>query len=79
MSLQQPCAQLSSIFDAQESVIQSHPLLAEGSVPQFGDTEQWNLNGVVRRPARLPACAWTLVFSANWPSRHGICWPARSA
>ena len=50
-------------FHAQESVIQSHPLLAEGPVPQFGDTEQWNLNGVVRRPARLPACAWTLVFS----------------
>ena len=63
MSLQQPCAQPSSVFDAQEPVIQSHPLLAEAPVPQFGDTEQWNLNGVVRRPARLPACAWTLVFS----------------
>ena len=43
--------------------MQSHPLLAEAPVPQFGDTEEWNLNGVIRRPARLPACAWTLAFS----------------
>ncbi|MCK8642364.1 hypothetical protein [Mycobacterium colombiense] len=63
MSLRQPNPRLSSVFDDQESVMQSHPLLAEVPVPQFGDTEEWNLNGVVRRPARLPACAWTLAFS----------------
>jgi hypothetical protein len=63
VSLRQPNLRLSSVFDAQEPVMQSHPLLAEAPVPRFGDTEQWNLNGVVRRPARLPACAWTLVFS----------------
>lgn len=63
MNLRQPNLRLSSVFDAQESVMQSHPLLAEAPVPQFGDTEEWNLNGVIRRPARLPACAWTLAFS----------------
>jgi hypothetical protein len=63
VNLRLPNLRLSSVFDAQESVIQSHPLLAEAPVPQFGDTEEWNLNGVVRRPARLPACAWTLAFS----------------
>jgi hypothetical protein len=63
VSLRQPNLRLSSLFDAQEPVMQSHPLLAQAPVPQFGDTEEWNLNGVVRRPARLPACAWTLAFS----------------
>ncbi|QNI09788.1 hypothetical protein GAN17_25700 (plasmid) [Mycobacterium kubicae] len=70
MSLQQPSPRLSSIFGAHELVVQSHPLLTEKAVPQFGNTGQWNLNGVVRRPARLPACAWTLVFS------HGLAEPS---
>ncbi|MEV0712716.1 hypothetical protein [Nocardia aurea] len=65
MSLQQQRPQLSSIFAANEPVVQSHPLLSDAAVPRFGDTGQWNLNGVIRRPARLPACAWTLVFSAE--------------
>lgn len=63
MSLQQPHRYASSIFDADDLVIQSHPLLTEAAVPHFGDTDQWNLNGVIRRPARLPSCAWTLVLS----------------
>lgn len=63
MSLPQPHPHISSVFGTDDLVIQSHPLLAEAKVPRFGDTEQWNLNGVVRRPARLPACGWTLVFS----------------
>ncbi|RFZ10397.1 hypothetical protein DSM43518_02311 [Mycobacterium marinum] len=70
MSLQQPSPRPSSIFDAHELVVQSHPLLTGNAVPQFGDTGQWNLNGVIRRPARLPACAWTLVFS------HGLAEPS---
>ncbi|MFZ2175776.1 MAG: hypothetical protein WAW17_17415 [Rhodococcus sp. (in: high G+C Gram-positive bacteria)] len=32
-------------------------------MPQFGEAREWNLNGVIRRPARLYAAAWTLVFS----------------
>lgn len=63
MSLPRPHQHTSSIFDADDPVIGSHPLLAEAAVPRFGVTDQWNLNGVIRRPARLPACAWTLVFS----------------
>ncbi|KAF0957427.1 hypothetical protein [Rhodococcus sp. T7] len=63
MSIQRPSAQSSAAFDAHEPVIQSHPLLADARVPQFGETREWNLNGVISRPARLYAAAWTLVFS----------------
>ncbi|MBX9978193.1 hypothetical protein [Mycobacterium gordonae] len=63
MSQQQPIPQPSSVFDADEPVIGSHPLLPDARVPQFGNTEAWNLNGVIRRPANLAAAAWTLVFS----------------
>ena len=63
MSLPRPHPHTSSIFDADDPVIGSHPLLTEATVPRFGVTDQWNLNGVIRRPARLPSCAWTLVFS----------------
>jgi len=62
LSLEQPSPQPSSVFDAFEPVIGSHPLLTDARVPRFGDTEEWNLN-VVRRPARLWAAAWTLMFS----------------
>jgi integrase len=63
VSQPQPHQHTSSIFDADDPVIGSHPLLTGAAVPRFGVTDQWNLNGVIRRPARLPACAWTLVFS----------------
>ena len=65
MSLQQTQrpAEASGIFGPGEPVIQTHPLLPRAQIPQFGETEGWNLNGVVRRPARLHAAAWTLVFS----------------
>lgn len=63
MSIQRPSPQSSTAFDAHEPVIGSHPLLTDARVPQFGETREWNLNGVIRRPARLYAAAWTLVFS----------------
>jgi hypothetical protein len=63
VNLRQPNLRPSSVFDPQEPVIQSHPLLAQAPVPRFGDSGEWNLNGVIRRPARLPSCAWMLVFS----------------
>ncbi len=65
MRQQQPQRRIeaSGIFGTGEPVIQSHPLLPQAQAPQFGDTAEWNLNGVVRRPARLHAAAWTLVFS----------------
>lgn len=53
----------SGVFKAHEAVIGSHPLLANARVPRFGDALEWNLNGVIRRPANLPASAWTVVFS----------------
>jgi hypothetical protein len=36
-----------------DPVIRSRPLLPEAAVPRFGVTDQWNLNGVIRRPAHL--------------------------
>ena len=53
----------SGVFKAHEPVIGSHPLLAGARVPRFGNAVEWNLNGVIRRPANLPASAWTVVFS----------------
>ena len=53
----------SDVFRAREPVISSHPLLAGARVPRFGNAVEWNLNGVIRRPANLPASAWTVVFS----------------
>ena len=53
----------SGVFKAHEPVIGSHPLLAGARVPRFGNAMEWNLNGVIRRPANLPASAWTVVFS----------------
>ena len=52
----------SGVFKAYEPVIGSHPLLAGARVPRFGNAVEWNLNGVIRRPANLPASAWTVVF-----------------
>ena len=53
----------SGVFKAHEPVIGSHPLLAGARVPRFGNAVEWNLNGVIRRPANLSASAWTVVFS----------------
>lgn len=53
----------SGLFGADEVVIGSHPLLAGAQVPCFGNAVEWNLNGVIRRPANLAASAWTVVFS----------------
>jgi hypothetical protein len=53
----------SGVFDAHEPVIGSHPLLADAQLPRFGNAAEWDLNGVIRRPANLPAAAWILAFS----------------
>ena len=55
LSLVQLNALPSGVFDAHEPVIGSHPLLAGARVPRFGNAVEWNLNGVIRRPANLPA------------------------
>ena len=51
MSLVQWNALSSSVFDDREPVIGSHPLLADAEMPWFGNAVEWNLNGVIRRPA----------------------------
>jgi hypothetical protein len=52
-------------FPDTEPVFQGHPLLegAAARMPLFGDTGEWDFNGVVRRPARLPPSGWKLRFS----------------
>ena len=63
MSLMQLNDLPSGVFKAHEPVIGSHPLLAGARAPLFGNAVEWNLNGVIHRPANLPASAWTVVFS----------------
>jgi len=63
VNIAQPNPQPRVSFGDDEPVIQSHPLLPDAQVPRFGGTERWNLNGVIRRPARLYSAAWILVFS----------------
>jgi hypothetical protein len=61
-------------FPGTEPVFQSHPLLegAAARMPLFGDTGEWDFNGVVRRPARLPPSCWKLRFN------HALAAPARN-
>lgn len=63
MSFVQWNALSSSVFDAHEPVIGSHSLLPGAEMPLFGNAVEWNLNGVIRRPANLPAAAWIVAFS----------------
>lgn len=61
----QIAALASVVFEPDEPVIQSHPLLPDARVPRFGDSAVWDLNGVVRRPARLGRPKWKLCFSGE--------------
>jgi hypothetical protein len=63
MSTVHPAPLPGAVFGAAEPVVQSHPLLDGAVSPVFGNTEVWDLNGVIRRPANQPACAWKLQFS----------------
>ncbi|MGW2696959.1 hypothetical protein [Streptomyces sp. NPDC001296] len=47
-----PLPESLSVFRGDEPVVQSHPLLPGASSPRFGDnTDCWDFNGVIRRPA----------------------------
>lgn len=50
-------------FEDDEPIIRSHPLLDGADVPVFGNVTRWDLNGVIRRPANLPAAGWKLTFT----------------
>lgn len=57
--------QTGAIFDEHEPVIQSHPLLPDATIPSFGNTIIWDLNGVIPRPAKLGRSSWKLCFSGE--------------
>ncbi|KOU51515.1 hypothetical protein ADK56_09785 [Streptomyces sp. MMG1522] len=51
-------------FRPDEPVLVSHTLLPDAVSPVFGQSEEWNLNGVLRRPANLHQADWKLKFDA---------------
>ncbi|MFE3901272.1 integrase [Streptomyces sp. NPDC059153] len=51
-------------FRADEPVLSSHPLLPGAVSPVFGQHDEWDLNGVLRRPANLVPAGWRLKFDA---------------
>lgn len=61
-SLQAPAAAGSSIFRDDERVIQAHPTLNGATPPLFGNTECWDLNGVLRCPANFRATGMRIWF-----------------
>jgi hypothetical protein len=50
----------SSVFADDEPVLQSMPLLPRARPPLFGETQTWDFNDVLRRPARLLPGQWRL-------------------
>jgi hypothetical protein len=57
-----------SAFRDDEPVVQSHPLLPGAQPPAFGQTEQWNLNGVVERPVNQPTANYRVSFAGLSPA-----------
>ncbi|MFI6145107.1 integrase [Streptomyces sp. NPDC051109] len=51
-------------FGPEEPVLGSHTLLPGAVSPLFGQCDEWNLNGVLRRPANLHPAEWKLKFDA---------------
>jgi hypothetical protein len=58
-----------SIFRDDEPVIGSHPMLEGGKPPLFGDTDCWDLNGVLRRAPNMQAAGlrvWLRGLNPEW-------------
>ncbi|GLH98847.1 hypothetical protein [Phytohabitans aurantiacus] len=55
-------ARSSALYRDGEPVIQSHPLLPGAVTPRFGDTDRWDLNGVVHNAPHHPAAAVRVLF-----------------
>ncbi|MGF2209497.1 integrase [Streptomyces albidoflavus] len=51
-------------FQPDEPVLTSHTLLPGAASPLFGQRDEWNWNGVLRRPANLHPAEWKLKFSS---------------
>jgi hypothetical protein len=58
----QPQPQPRPLFRDDEPVIQTHPLQPGAVSPQFGRTDCWDFNGVVRRPANQYGSNWRALF-----------------
>ncbi|MFJ4731463.1 integrase [Streptomyces sp. NPDC088770] len=68
MILTLPQQRRPSLFRDDEPVVQGRSLLPEARepgayVPRFGDTDSWNFNGVLKRPANVTAGNWKIHFS----------------
>ncbi|MFG2671559.1 integrase [Streptomyces sp. NPDC048445] len=55
-----PHPRTTSAFADDEPVLASHPLLPGAHSPLFGNSENWDFNGALRRPANLTPGAWKL-------------------
>ncbi|GAA2750352.1 integrase [Kitasatospora cinereorecta] len=51
-------------FGPEQPVLASHTLLPDAVCPVFGQRDEWDLNGVLRRPANLHPSEWKLRFDA---------------
>ncbi|MFJ3301413.1 integrase [Streptomyces bacillaris] len=59
-----PSLLVHAAFGPDEPILTSHTLLPGAVSPLFGRRDEWNLNGVLRRPANLHPAAWKLKFDA---------------
>ncbi|MGY5533915.1 integrase [Streptomyces sp. C-3] len=58
-----PLARTHPAFTDDEPVLASHALLPGAHSPLFGHSENWDFNGVLRRPANLTPGGWKLIFT----------------
>ncbi|MEV5915166.1 integrase [Streptomyces chartreusis] len=71
MTINDPAGRLTSLlFRDDEPVLQGRALLSAARrpgarVPLFGDTDSWDCNGVLRRPANLKANEWQVPFTVE--------------
>ncbi|MFF9714658.1 integrase [Streptomyces sp. NPDC014603] len=59
-----PDLPVGAAFHADEPVLTSRSLLPGAVSPLFGQCDQWDLNGVLRRPANVHPAEWKLKFDA---------------
>ncbi|MEU1379490.1 integrase [Streptomyces albidoflavus] len=68
MNLPLPRQRFPSLFPDDEPVVQGRSLLPAARepgayVPRFGDTDFWDFNGVLKRPANVNAADWKVNFT----------------
>ncbi|MET7593863.1 integrase [Streptomyces sp. NPDC005481] len=65
-----PALSVGAAFHADEPVLTARSLLPDAMSPLFGQCDQWDLNGVLRRPANLHPAEWKLKFDGLPGSWH---------